>query len=277
MDEPFIEYTFKVVPKQPGTDILIAQLSELGFESFEETTSGLRAYIRQGDWNPDQLKEVSILSNPEIEIHYSHAQIDQQNWNETWETNFSPILIGRYCAVRAPFHAKPDVQYDIVIAPKMSFGTGHHETTHMMLQFILREPIGGKKVLDMGCGTAVLAILASMKGAAEVLAIDKDPWSFANARENVSYNKQDHIEVLQGQADSIGERKFDIILANINRNTLLEDIPVYTNHLNPGGALIVSGFYKADLYAISEKCGSCGLSFQENLENNDWVSAKYVN
>ena len=158
----------------------------------------------------------------------------------------------------------------------MSFGTGHHETTHMMLQFVLKNNMSGKQVLDMGCGTAVLAILAAMKGAAVIHAIDMDHWSVLNAQENVKLNNQDHIVVKEGKVDLLQENRYDVILANINRNTLLNDIPTYADHLNRGGFLVLSGFYRGDLPAISEKCASTGLSFQENLENNDWVSAKYV-
>ena len=276
MQESFIEYQFKVQPKQPATDILIAELGELGFESFLETKEGLLAYIKKTDWNSDSLEQVTALQNPQFRIRFESSEIDQQNWNAEWEANFEPIVLGRHCAVRAPFHQKPQVKYDIVIAPKMSFGTGHHETTHMMLQFVLKNNMSGKQVLDMGCGTAVLAILAAMKGATSVHAIDMDHWSYLNALENTKLNGQEHIEVKEGKVEQLAGFEYDVILANINRNTLLNDIPVYAEHLKKGGTLILSGFYRSDLPAISEKCASSGLSFQENLENNDWVSAKYV-
>ena len=276
MQESFIEYQFKVQPKQPATDILIAELGELGFESFLETKEGLLAYIKKTDWNSDSLEQVTALQNPQFRIRFESSEIDQQNWNAEWEANFEPIVLGRHCAVRAPFHQKPQVKYDIVIAPKMSFGTGHHETTHMMLQFVLKNNMSGKQVLDMGCGTAVLAILAAMKGATSVHAIDMDHWSYLNALENTKLNGQEHIEVKEGKVEQLAGFQYDVILANINRNTLLNDIPVYAEHLKKGGTLILSGFYRSDLPAISEKCASSGLSFQENLENNDWVSAKYV-
>ena len=276
MQDSFIEYQFNVQPKQPATDILIAELGELGFDSFLETTDGLLAYIKKSEWDSNHLDQVTALNNPQFKINFESSEIDPQNWNAEWEANFEPIILGRHCAVRAPFHEKPEVKYDIVIAPKMSFGTGHHETTHMMLQFVLKNDMSGKKVLDMGCGTAVLAILAAMKGAATIHAIDMDPWSFLNAEENVKLNSQDHIVVKEGKVDLLKEHQYDVILANINRNTLLNDIPAYAKHLNKGGILVLSGFYRGDMPAISEKCASSGLSFQENLENNDWVSAKYV-
>ena len=276
MKETFLEYSFKVKPKKPATEILIAELAEMGFESFLETPEGLLAYIRKGDWKTEDLESVSILRHPEFKIDVDLKEIDQQNWNAEWEASFEPIVLGHHCAVRAPFHEVPDVRYDIVIAPKMSFGTGHHETTHMMLQFVLKNPFSGKKVLDMGCGTGVLAILSSMRGASSVHAIDMDHWSYLNAMENIELNGQNNIQVMEGEVELLGENSYDIILANINRNTLLRDIPVYANHLVKGGMLILSGFYKNDLRDISEKCAGSGLSFQENLEKNDWVSAKYV-
>ena len=276
MVDNYLEYNFTVRPKQPATDILLAELNELGFESFLETTEGLLAYIPKSKWEDSALNTVRVLRNPEFQIDYVYKEIETQNWNQEWESSFEPIILGHHCAVRAPFHPKPDVKYDIVITPKMSFGTGHHETTHMMLQFVLKNEIQGKSVLDMGCGTGVLAILASMRGAARVDAIDIDPWSYLNAQENVKLNNQEHISVIEGDVGLLKDEKYDIILANINRNTLIEDIPHYVAHLKRGGILLLSGFYKGDLPSISVKCAQYELSFQENLENNDWVSAKYV-
>ncbi|MEN8790348.1 MAG: 50S ribosomal protein L11 methyltransferase [Flavobacteriaceae bacterium] len=276
MVDNYLEYSFTVRPRQPATNILIAELDSLGFESFLETPEGLLAYIKKADQQFDNLDEVNILRNADFDIEHSVKEIDHQNWNQEWESSFEPILLGHHCAVRAPFHPKPEVKYDIVITPKMSFGTGHHETTHMMLQFVLKNDIQGKSVLDMGCGTAVLAILASMRGASKVDAIDIDHWSFLNAQENVKLNHQEHIRVREGDVGLLEGEKYDIILANINRNALLRDIPHYVANLKRGGILLLSGFYKEDLPVISEKCAAYELSFQENLENNDWVSAKYV-
>ncbi|HZJ18937.1 MAG TPA: 50S ribosomal protein L11 methyltransferase, partial [Pricia sp.] len=184
--------------------------------------------------------------------------------------------IDNRCAVRAPFHKKFDVEFDIAIEPKMSFGTGHHETTHMMLQFILDHDFDGKSVLDMGSGTGVLAILAGMKGAAHVDAIDIDNWCYLNAKENITRNNCTYINVYEGDSRLLGDRKYDIILANINRNILVEDIPVYAQNLNEKGTLFVSGFYAEDIPIISKKCSESGLKLEKSIEKNHWIAAKYV-
>ncbi len=272
----YIEYSFQIKPLQPASDILIAELGEAGFESFVENDEGILAYIQKDDWRDDILETIQILQSSQFDIAYTFKEIAQENWNETWEHNFNPIQIDGRCAVRAPFHKKFDVDYDIVIEPKMSFGTGHHETTHMMLQFILDHDFKGKSVLDMGSGTGVLAILTAMKGAVHVDAIDIDNWCYLNAKENVSRNDCAHINVYEGDSGLLGDRKYDIILANINRNILVDDIPIYTQNLNEKGTLFVSGFYAEDIPIISKKCSETGLKFEKNLEKNHWVAAKYV-
>ena len=272
----YLEYNFKVTPVQPASDILIAELGEVQFESFVETEDGVQAYIKKEDWYPNILDGLQILSNPLFSIDYDYSEIEQENWNATWESNFNPIQVGDQCVVRAPFHDKPEVDYDIVIEPKMSFGTGHHETTYMMLQHILDHDFKGKSVLDMGSGTGVLAILAAMKGAVAIDAIDIDNWCYLNAKENVERNNCSHINVYEGTADLLIDQQYDIIIANINRNILLEDIPTYVKCLKKGGILFVSGFYKEDIPQISERCKEVGLKFEKNLEKNNWVAVKYV-
>ena len=276
MAQPYLEYSFEISPLQPASEILIAELAELGFDSFVETETGLLAYIpKEGD--PPELEDISILSNPDFQISYNLSEVAPVNWNETWEKNFNPILIDQNCAIRAPFHPAFEVPYEIVIEPKMSFGTGHHETTHMMVQFLLRAELKGKSVLDMGCGTAVLAILAAMRGAETVTAIDIDNWSYENSIENVSRNGQINIEVLQGDAALLEGRKFDLILANINRNVLLQDLPIYAASLiPPEGELYLSGFLEEDVSLLNEKCTQMGLRLSEKLKKGNWVSAKYV-
>lgn len=273
----YLEFDFKVKPLQPASDILMAELGELGFESFVENEEGLLAYILKLEWKEQTLDDLFVLQHPDFEITWTSKEIEQQNWNAEWEKNFHPIRVGDGCMVRAPFHAKEEVTFDIVIEPKMSFGTGHHETTYMMLQHILNTDFEGKSVLDMGCGTGVLAILAKMKGARSADAIDIDEWCYLNSLENVERNNCADIQVFQGDSSLLNDKKYDIILANINRNILLEDIPIYANSLNKGGVLFLSGFYLEDLDAISSKCAAHGLEFEKNLEKNRWVSAKYVN
>lgn len=275
-DTIYVEYNFKIEPQQPASDILIAELGEAGFESFVENEEGVLAYIQKADWNDAILKDVQVFDNENFKIDFSLKEIEQENWNATWEQNFDPIQVGNQCVVRAPFHEKPATEYDIVIEPKMSFGTGHHETTHMMLQFILAHDFEGKSVLDMGSGTGVLAILAAMKGASHVDAIDIDNWCYLNAKENVERNNCEHITVKEGDSSLLGSLKYDIILANINRNILLNDLPKYAECLKKGGKLFLSGFYSEDIPAISAKCGELNLEFEKNIEKNNWVAVKYV-
>ncbi|QIE60521.1 50S ribosomal protein L11 methyltransferase [Rasiella rasia] len=278
MSNSYIEYSFNVSPLQPGTEILIAELGYAGFESFVENECGVQAYIQKGDWNKTILDGVQILKSSEFAITFQQKEIEQVNWNAEWEKNFNPIEVSNTCAVRAPFHTPFHVQYEIVIEPKMSFGTGHHETTFMMLQQLLETPCEGKKVLDMGCGTAVLAILAAMRGAKPIDAIDIDSWCVENSIENVARNGQEHISVLLGGAEVIPKHeKYDIIIANINRNILLEDMAAYVSVLQDGGVLFLSGFYKDDLPIITESCNNLGLTFVENREKNNWIAAKFVN
>ena len=275
MSHFYIECSFEVTPKVPGTDILLAQLSEHPFESFEETEKGLNAYIRKPDWQSKLLEDVGILKDPSFKITKQIREIPPENWNKKWETHFNPIVIGSKCRVRAPFHEKKEVQYDIVIEPKMSFGTGHHETTHMMLEFLLDMNLNGKAVLDMGCGTAVLAILAAMKGAADVDGIDIDHWSYLNAIENADRNGQGGITIMEGDAGVIPVKKYNCILANINRNILRKDIGIYSDHLEAKGRLLLSGFYLEDEPTITAACNKAGLTFNKKATRNKWVAAQY--
>lgn len=272
----YLEYQFNIEPVQPASDILIAELGEVGFESFIEEDDGILAYIQKKDWNEDILKGISILENESFKVSFLIKEIEQENWNATWEQNFNPILVDEICIVRAPFHEKKNVEYDIVIEPKMSFGTGHHETTHMMLQHILTLDLGGKVILDMGCGTGVLAILAAKRGAEKIDAIDIDNWCYLNAIENVQRNQVDNVEVFEGDAGLLINQRYDLIIANINRNILLEDIPKYKDCLKKEGVFLMSGFYDEDLYSISKRCQEVGLSFEKKLKKNNWVAAKYV-
>ncbi|WP_324023355.1 50S ribosomal protein L11 methyltransferase [Maribacter sp. BPC-D8] len=276
-DTVYIEYRFTVKPKGPASDLLIAELGEVGFESFVEEDDDVLAYIQKTDWSEGMLEDLPILENPRYKFTYDYKEIEQENWNATWEQNFQPIIVDDICMIRAPFHEAIDVDYDIVIEPKMSFGTGHHETTHMMLQHILQLDLKGKTVLDMGSGTGVLAILAGMRGATTIDAIDIDNWCYLNAKENVERNNMDFISVYEGDVALLEGKKYDLIIANINRNILLADIPSYAKSLNAGGTLLLSGFYTEDLDMITQKCTELALKFEKNLERNNWVAAKYVN
>ena len=271
----YIEYDFTVSPTEMGAEILMAELAEVGFDSFEDTPTGIKAYIPKDSWNEHILQDIYLLSNPEFTISYQITEIEQVNWNEEWEKNFSPIVVEDLCTVRANFHPVPNTRYDIVITPKMSFGTGHHETTYMMLQQLLPLSLEGAKVLDMGCGTGILAIMAALRGAHDITAIDIDPWCVENATENVQQNNCSFITIKEGDVSLIAGEQYNLILANINRNILLSDIPAYTQALLPQGLLLVSGFYEEDLPAIKEKCQKVGLTYLSHIERNRWVSAKF--
>lgn len=272
----YLEFVFEIEPLQPASEILIAELGYLGFESFVENETGVTAYIPVEEFEDDLLTNVHILQSDEFEITYTSSEIEKVNWNEEWEKNFTPIMVDDLCSVRAPFHAQPDVEYDIVIEPKMSFGTGHHATTHMMIQHILKNDFEGKSVLDMGCGTGVLAILAAMKGAKSIDAIDIDNWCYQNTLENIERNNCEHINVEEGGAELLEGKTYDTIIANINRNILLEDIPVYEKSLNPNGTLFLSGFYSEDIPLIVEKCNENGLTYSEHIDRSNWVALKCV-
>lgn len=271
----YIEYNFTVSPKEPGSEILVAELGEVGFESFVDTPTGIKAYIPKDLWKKDILQNIFILRSNEFIISYQIKEIEQVNWNEEWEKNFSPIVVEDICTVRATFHPTPTTRYDIMITPKMSFGTGHHETTYMMLQQLILLSLENVKVLDMGCGTGILAIMASLRGARDITAIDIDPWCVENATENVQQNNCDFITVKQGEVSVIAGEKYNLILANINRNILLSDIPAYAQSLLPQGVLLVSGFYLEDLTAIQECSQAAGLHYISHIERNNWVSAKF--
>ncbi len=277
MSNIYIGYHFTIEPIELGSEILIAELGEKAFESFIETETGISAFVQKDLWDTNILEDIQILNNPEFKIEYTFEEIEQVNWNEEWEKNFEPIDVDGKCHVRAPFHEKTNAEFDIVIEPKMSFGTGHHETTHMMIQHLLETDLVGKKTLDMGCGTAILALLAEMKGAQPIDAIDIDNWCYLNSIENAERNNCKHISVYEGDASLLEGKKYDIIIANINRNILLNDMQQYVDCLNENGILFLSGFYTEDIPVISESCTSKGLTYVKQFERNNWVALKFVN
>ena len=277
MDNIYIEYNFTISPKEPATEILIAELGAVGFESFVENENGVTAYIQKEAHSAIILEDIFILNSDEFSIDVSQNEVAQTNWNAEWEKNFTPIQVDDLVSIRAPFHENPNLKYDIVIEPKMSFGTGHHETTHMMVQHLLTLDLDNKKTLDMGCGTGILAIFAEMKRAKPIDAIDIDNWCYENSLENVTRNNCNHISVYEGDASLLSDKKYDVIIANINRNILLTDMRTYTNCLNKNGVLLLSGFYKDDIAIIDKEVSKYDLKLETYLEKNNWVALKYNN
>ena len=276
MDTIYIEYNFTIFPKEPATEILIAELGAVGFESFVENENGVTAYIQKEEWNSTLLESIFILNSDEFSIEYKQNEVEQTNWNVEWEKNFKPIQVDNLVSICAPFHENPNLKYDIVIEPKMSFGTGHHETTYMMVQHLLQLNLEGKKVLDMGCGTGILAIFAEMKGAKPIDAIDIDTWCYKNSLENVERNNCKYISVFEGDASLLIHKKYDVIIANINRNILLTDMKTYINCLQKNGILLLSGFYQEDVPIIDTEISKYNLTLETVIEKNNWVALKYI-
>lgn len=277
----YIEVTIKAHPcNETITDVLAALMAEIGFESFVPCESGTQAYIQKTLFDEEALKNVlADFPIPDTDIAYTLSEPEDKDWNEEWEKNFfQPIVIGERCVIHSTFHTDyPKAEYDIVINPQMAFGTGHHETTNSIIAELLDAYLKGKSVLDMGCGTSILAILASMRGANPVTAIDIDDWCVNNSRDNIALNHIDNITVELGDASLLhGRAPFDVIIANINRNILLADMPAYTACMHSGSELYMSGFYMEDIPAIREKAESLGLEFTHHREKNRWVAVKFV-
>lgn len=260
------------------SDVLAAELGEIGFESFTENEDGLLAYISDSLYNVKELQDkLNDFPLENVEIHFSEQLVESKDWNEEWEKNyFKPIRIGTDCIIRASFHQpEPGFTYNIIIDPKMAFGTGNHETTYLMIGEMLKLDLEGKDLLDMGCGTAVLAILAKMKKARKVVGIDIDEWAYNNALENKRLNATEDIEIALGGAEQIPAfGTFDIVFANINRNILLNDIRHYADCMKPGAILFMSGFYTEDIPAIKTECERNGLNFISYAERNNWVAVR---
>ena len=274
----YLEFIFRYdTEKDYIGDLLSAALGEIGFESFVKGNEGLTAYVPQNLYNEEAVKSLLASFEYADNIPYESKLIKGQNWNEEWEKHyFQPIIMGNDCVIHSTFHKDiPAATYEILIDPKMSFGTGHHETTSLMLGEVLKADIKGKSLLDMGCGTAVLAILASKRGANPILAIDIDEWVYENSLENIKLNDVNNIRVMQGGAELLGKEKFDIILANINRNILLHDMHAYAACMNTGSELFMSGFYKNDIPVIDEEAKKLGLKLISFEEKNLWVAVHY--
>ena len=272
----FVCYDFTVEPVNPGCEILIAQLSQLGFDSFQENSDGISAYIDSTILSSVTVEDIQILNSIEFNISFEFYNVKKQNWNIKWESNFEPIYVDKTCCVRAPFHKKSNYKYDLVIEPKMSFGTGHHETTSMMISFILANSFSNSSVCDIGSGTGVLAILAEKRGASKIDAIDIDNWCYLNSIENIDRNNSENINVYEGEVQKLMQFTYDNIFANINLNVLLADIPIYSKMLNTGGLLYLSGFYQRDINSIEKATKKSNLSLMESKIENEWVALKFA-
>lgn len=274
----YIEIKVIIDPVNIARDIVVAELGEIGFESFVESENGVDAYIQEPLFDEDLMKSLNSFNHAYFKIEYTKNVIQNQNWNEVWEQSFEPINVNNECMVRAPFHlANTNVGHDIIIEPKMSFGTGHHETTFLMIQELLVMDLDEKTVLDMGCGTGVLAILAEQKKAKNILAVDIDDWAYENTLDNIIKNNCSKIEVIKGGAESIKNKKFDVVIANINRNILLQDLKNYTNSLNKNGHVLLSGFFSSDIDLLMEEATKNGLKLLNTNTKNDWTLLHLTN
>lgn len=267
----YLEFQFKVNPVQPWSEILMAELLEVGFDSFTEEHDGILGYVQKDLFDENAMKQLQIFQNPEVNITYTFQEMPNINWNEEWEKNFSPINVEDKVLIRAEFHQPNSKLHEIIIQPKMSFGTGHHPTTYLMIQQMLEMDFKDKTVLDMGAGTSVLAIFAKQNGAKRVVAIDIDEWSVENSKENAERNGVE-LEISQGTAENLGAENFDIVLANINRNILISDIPVYASVLNTDGQLLLSGLCFFDVTDIMEVCTANGLKLKNQQQREEWMS-----
>jgi ribosomal protein L11 methyltransferase len=274
----YLEFVFNIETKEDyQRDLLINALGEAGFDTFEETPEGFNAYIKSAEFNEDDFNNALLPYKEIYSFSWEQNQVAQKNWNQIWESNFEPLYIKERCYVRATFHQpKPDYPLEIIIDPKMSFGTGHHQTTTMMMEFIMEEDFGNKRVLDMGAGTGILAILAYKLGATDITAIDYDPICYDSMIENSRLNHTPLNQILCGSKDVIPEKEFDIVLANINRNILLDQFDRYSEVLSPGGELYISGFYETDLDSLIDKASALNLSFVKKKLLDNWCSAKFL-
>lgn len=276
----YLEFIFHTEPcTEVVNDVLSAVLGEVGFESFVEQEGGIAAYIQTALYDEETLKS-ALDSFPlaDTTLTYAYKEAEDKDWNEEWEKNFfQPIVIGNRCVIHSTFHHDvPQAEYDIVINPQMAFGTGHHETTSLIIGELLEADLQGKALLDMGCGTSILAILARMRGAAPCAAIDIDEWCVRNSLENIELNHVDSISVFQGDASILPDKgPFDVVIANINRNILLNDMKHYVARMNPGARLFMSGFYTDDIPAIREEAERNGLRFVHHKEKNRWAAVQF--
>lgn len=267
----YIQYNFTVNPPEPGSDILIATISDFGFDSFETNEHGFVAYISE---ELNSAVDLSGLQFEDFSYSFTTEEMAQVNWNEEWEKNFSPVIVNNDCIIRAPFHQlEKSYKYDIVIMPKMSFGTGHHDTTWLMCRNMLEVDFKNKSVFDMGSGTGVLAILASKLGATTIVGNDIDDWSVENAIENCTANDCSEIRIVKGDSDLLSEKnRYDIILANINKNVLKSYIPKLSESLKSGGLMFISGFFKTDCDELIDLASMHYFRLHKQELKNDWAN-----
>lgn len=272
----YAEIKLEIKPVIPFAEIIMAELGDAGYDSFVETDTGLLAYIPKKQFDEKKLEQV-IASVGGCTATYTISTLPDQDWNAEWEKEHKPVMVEDFCWIYAPFHKpNPQTEYNILIEPKMSFGTAHHPTTYMMLQLLNNELLAGKRVLDMGSGTAVLSIFAEKRGAAYVEAIDNDEWAYRNALENLENNNCRKIKALLGDAAMLTpDKRFDVVVANINRNILLRDMHSYVSVLEKGGTLLLSGFYEHDIPSIRAKAEASGLAFDHYESRQDWVAVKF--
>lgn len=276
----YYEVIFETSPNtEIVKDVLSGVVADIGFESFVYNDNGMTAYIQQKTFSKEALD--AVIADFPLEnttIRYEVKESEDKDWNKVWEDNFfTPIVIGDRCVIHSTFHKDvPSAEYDIVINPQMAFGTGHHETTSLILEELLNADLTGKSVLDMGCGTSILAILASMRGASKLLAVDIDNWCVENSKDNLALNHITNVEVEEGDASILKDRgPFDVVIANINRNILTADMHAYVERMNPGAVIYMSGFYVDDIPVIRAEAERNGLEFVHHNEKNRWADVMF--
>lgn len=272
----YIEIELKFQELQPWQEIATALLANMEFESFINTESGLKAYIPLNLYESLDSIELYLRSGLNTEFEIKEKEFEDQNWNATWEENFEPIYIGNEMEIIAPFHEKGNLKYSVLINPQMSFGTGHHETTRLISSYLLDMDLQGKTLLDMGTGTGVLAILAELKGANSILGVDIEDWAYHNALDNIQLNNCKEIQILKGDVDIVPVKEYDVLIANINKNVLLNHLPHYQELLKKGGTLFLSGFFHSDVQDLVTKSNSCGFILEKEINENSWSALKLI-
>jgi len=271
---PMYHSRLQVICDQEYAEILMAEIAEAGFDTFMETDKGFEAYVELDNYDKEKLVEIKSRYSQQTPIVFYQDRIQKQNWNEEWEKSYQPIIVEDQCLIRAEFHRiEKKYPYEVIITPKMSFGTGHHQTTYLMVKNQLALNHKNKRVMDAGCGTAILSIMASKLGAREVFAFDIDEWSVTNGLENIEVNQCTNIELRQGKISEANPTgKFDIILANINKNVLLEELKTYTQYLEADGCILISGFYTHDIPDLLTAASGCGLKESTRDERETWAA-----